>query len=112
MDLSKFSKLASVEIHPLTIRISDITQTELLNDMVTRLSDKPIGFIANIPIYEVEEGYYTNKWGAPDYVISVGYSSQENSILVDIDLEFELDNIEEKILAVYDWLKSDRFIKF
>lgn len=115
MDYTKYIKLGNIEIQPITIRVSGVEITELIDEMVL---DR-----GNIVTYEYEGddfecydipmGYYSNRYGAPECVMSIGYSyDNRDNLLVDLDLGEDYDCLEGKCIEVYDWLTSDRFIKY
>jgi hypothetical protein len=112
VDLDRYSKLGNISVQPITIRICNIVITELLDNMITDKGD--ISDRGNSIVEEVGSGpMYQEVYGAPTGLLFIGYCNGDKScILVSLDLGEDYDLLEDKCIEVYNWLGSDRFIKY
>jgi hypothetical protein len=67
----------------------------------------------DISIHNIPYNFYTDKYNAPSCVMDIGYSFDDrNKLLISLDLGEDYDLLEDKCIEVYNWLRSDKFIKY
>ncbi len=115
IDYDKISKLSTISVMPITIVI-DIEITPSINKMIEGFfsQTQEIGEGVVMTIKMVPSNYFQDNYKAPECIanVSKGYGDTkegESSLLVDIWVYDDFDDLESLLLSVYDWLHSDIF---